>query len=175
MNEGLLRELLSAATAGGLSEAALERCLELHDLLDHEDVKLAHLDLLDACTSFPLAAQVPDTLKANVIHSAQLMGVGKEAFVTAALKQPPLFCQSPDTLNGNMTRSAELLGLSKEAIVKWNGTRHCCASHASEEDDRARQTQGQDLGVAVAGFPGNRTAEEGSAAREQGLRRGLSA
>ncbi len=46
------------------------------------------------------------------------MGIDKNDFVKAALKQPQLFCQFPETLNSNITKSSELMGIDKNDFVK---------------------------------------------------------
>ena len=51
-------------------------------------------------------------------NSAKRLGMKKEDFVKAALKQPTLFYQSPDTINANIEGSAERLGIKKEDFVK---------------------------------------------------------
>ena len=56
--------------------------------------------------------------KEKVIQSAELMGVKKDQFVRAALKQPSLFYQSPKTLNSNVEGSTELMGITKDQFVR---------------------------------------------------------
>jgi len=55
--------------------------------------------------------------KERIEHSAALMNIDKEKFLTAALEQLQLFYQSPETLDDNVTRSAAIMNIDKEKFL----------------------------------------------------------
>jgi hypothetical protein len=117
MNDALRQQLLAELVKSGNSPEKLERLETLHNLLSDRGSNVNRFALLQAATRGKLFDTHPQTLDTNASRSAALLGMSKQQFIAAALKQPQLFSQNPHTLESNAARSARLLGLDKRQFV----------------------------------------------------------
>lgn len=98
MNETLRQQLLLTASAAGYSPAHFSKVEQLQALLSR-DCAINRFDLLHSFIRNPaLFSCRSETLDNNVTRTAALVGIEKERFVTAALKQPSLLCLSPENI-----------------------------------------------------------------------------
>lgn len=109
-----------AGIAVGLEPHHVSALVKLHRALCAAGAtKLSLSDLTQTVARQPqMLSQRQETLVSNVTSSAELLGIGRNEFLAAALRRPPLFCQNPSTIRCNVQRSARLLGIESKQFVR---------------------------------------------------------